>query len=83
MYFDLSEEGNSKLNKLIEQEVLNNIEIILKDKNYIDKLVSESLKGSIKAIINEILQSKNYRNILRDRIMQQLKLEQEWTLTNY
>ncbi|MBR3655267.1 MAG: hypothetical protein IKR34_02055 [Candidatus Gastranaerophilales bacterium] len=77
MYFDLSEEGNSKLNKLIEQEVLNNIEIILKDKNYIDKLVSESLKGSIKAIINEILQSKNYRNILRDRIMQQLKLEQE------
>ena len=77
MYFDLSEEGNNKLNKLIEQEVLNNIEIILKDKNYIDKLVAESLKGSIKAIINEILQSKNYRNILRDRIMQQLKLERE------
>ena len=77
MYFDLSEEGNNKLNKLIEQEVLSNIEIILKDKNYIDKLVAESLKGSIKAIINEILQSKNYRNILRDRIMQQLKLEEE------
>ncbi len=77
MYFDLSEEGNNKLNKLIEQEVLNNIEIILKDKNYIDKLVAESLKGSIKSIICEILQSKNYRNILRDRIMQQLKLEQE------
>ena len=76
MYLDISDEAKTKLRQLIDETVLNNVELILQDKNLIDKLVQESLKGSIKAIIVEILQNKNYRNILRDRIMKQLKLDE-------
>lgn len=75
MYFDMSEDGKNKLKKLVEETVFNNVEIILKDEEFINKLINESLKGTIKAIICEILQTKNYRNVLRDRLMKQLGLE--------
>ena len=73
MYLDISEETKNKLKALIDETVLNNVELILKDENLITKLIQESLKGSIKAIIAEILQNKEYRNILRDKIMEKLK----------
>jgi len=82
MFLNLSEETEEKINKLVEKQVLKNIGIITKDKEYINKLVTESMKGAIKSIISELLQSKNYRNILRNRIMEQLNLqnesEEEW-----
>lgn len=77
MFLNLSEETEEKINKLIEKQILKNIGIITKDKEYINKLVTESMKGAIKSIISELLQSKNYRNILRDRIMEQLNLQKE------
>lgn len=77
MYLNISEQAKIKLKSLIEETVLNNVELILKDEELINKLISESLKGSIKSIITEILQSKDYRNILRDRILKQLNLESE------
>ena len=77
MYLDISEEAKIKLRQLIDQTVLNNVVLILQDENLIGKLIQESLKGSIKAIIAEILQTKDYRNILRDRIMEKLKLNKE------
>ena len=76
MYLDISDEAKTKLRQLIDETVLNNVELILQDENLIGKLVQESLKGSIKAMICEILQTKDYRNILRDRIMKQLKLDE-------
>lgn len=75
-YLDISDEAKTKLRQLIDETVLNNVELILQDKNLIDKLVQESLKGSIKAIITEILQTKDYRNTLRDRIMKKLNLSE-------
>jgi hypothetical protein len=77
MFLNLSEETEEKINKLVEKQVLKNIGIITKDKEYINKLVTESMKGAIKSIISELLQSKNYRNILRNRIMEQLNLQNE------
>ena len=77
MFLNLSEETEEKINKLIEKQILKNIGIITKDKEYINKLVTESMKGAIKSIISELLQSKNYRNILRNRIMEQLNLQNE------
>lgn len=77
MYFEMSEEGKNKLKKLVEKTVFDNVEIILKDDDFVTKLINESLKGTIKAIICEILQTKNYRNVLRDRILKQLNLESE------
>lgn len=76
MYFEMSKEGEQKLTKLIEETVLNNVEIILKDNDFLNKLINESLKGTIKAQICEILQTKNYRNLLRDRLMKQLGIEE-------
>lgn len=76
MYLDISDEAKTKLRQLIDETVLNNVELILKDENLINKLVQERLKGAISSIIAEILQCKDYRHVLRDRIMKQLDIEE-------
>lgn len=76
MYFNLSEENNKKINEIIEEQVMGKIEAMLKDEKAIDELVRDCLKGAIKGTINSILQSIEYRNILRNRIMEQLNLKE-------
>lgn len=76
MYFNLSEENSKKINEMIEEQVMGKIEAMLKDEKAIDELVRDCLKGAIKGTINSILQSVEYRNILRTRIMEQLNLKE-------
>ena len=77
MYFNLSEENSNKINEMIEEQVMGKIEALLKNEKAIDELVRECFKGAIKGVINSILQSVEYRSILRDRIMAQLNLKEE------
>lgn len=51
-------------------------EEILKDENKLRALIRESVRGQLRSTITEILQGKDYRNFLRDKIMEQLKLTQ-------
>ena len=51
-------------------------EEILKDETKLRALIRESVRGQLRSTITEILQGKDYRNFLRDKIMEQLKLTQ-------
>lgn len=73
MYLDvtLSIESQQKVKELIKSKV---DEFIAEDNDHLEKLALDVLKGAIKVEVNNVLQSTNYRNILRDRILKQLKL---------
>lgn len=73
MYLDivLSIEAQQRIKELVQDKV---DEIIAEDTEYVKELALEVLKGAIKNEINNAIQSTNYRNILRDRILKQLKL---------
>ena len=72
--FKLSEETQ----KEIQQEILKSAEnILLKDKQELRKIINECVKGVIRGNITEILQSKEYKNYLRDEIMQQIGIKTE------
>lgn len=73
MYLDvtLSIESQQKVKELIKSKV---DEFIAEDNDHLEKLALDVLKGAIKCEVNNVLQSTNYRNVLRDRILKQLKL---------
>lgn len=76
MYIDL------ELNKIYDKEQFNNIinEMVTKHLNnnpeLIEKVAIECIKGAIKSQINGILQSADYRNYLRDKILKQLNIKE-------
>lgn len=74
MYFDLqlADETKDKINELINEEIENSFK---ENTELVKKIVTESIKGSIKCRVNEILQSDKFRTHLRDEIMKQLNIE--------
>ena len=56
--------------KAILPEIIN--EHLFEDTNSLRKMINECVKGQIKAHINDILQGKDFRNFLRDKIMQEI-----------
>lgn len=73
MYFDLelADETKDKINELINEEIENSFR---ENSDLVKKIVTESIKGSIKSRVNEILQSDKFRTHLRDEIMKQLNI---------
>lgn len=74
MYFniDISEKTKNRICEIVQEQI---DELVLKDDEFIKKLVKESISGAVKCRINEIVQSINFRNELRDRILKQLNLD--------
>lgn len=75
MFFDvkIDESTTTKINELCNERIR---EVLEKDKEMIDKIIYESIKGSIKSRVNEILQSDKFRSHLRDEIMKQLNIKE-------
>lgn len=48
------------------------VEALIQDKNYLNKVIRDCVKGQIKSHITEILQDKNYKNFLQDKISDEL-----------
>lgn len=74
MYLDikLSDEVVEQIGNIVKLEVENQI----KNNNELVKhLVKEMLKGQIKTHINNILASNEYREYLRDKLVEYLKNE--------
>ena len=56
--------------KAILPEIIN--ENIFKDQNKLKSMINECVKGQIKATINDLMQGKDFRDYLRDKIMQEI-----------
>ena len=47
-------------------------EALLKDGNYIRKLIRDAVKGCLSAQISELLQAKDYRDFLKEKIKKEI-----------
>lgn len=75
MYFNIDFKLSENLQEQIRQETINNAtEILLKDQTELNKIIRECVKGALRANITEILQCKDYRNFLRDKIAKEIGL---------
>lgn len=76
MYIDLI------LDKTCDKEAITDIVSNLVKKHFeekpelIEKVATECIKGAIKAQINTVLQSKEYRDFLRNKILEQLNIKE-------
>ena len=52
-------------------------EALFQDKNYLNKVIKDAVKGQIRSVITEILQGKDYRNFLRDKIAKEIGIAEE------
>ena len=70
---DLEPEISGEIEKLIEGNIKDAlVEALIQDKNYLNKVIRDCVKGQIKSHITEILQDKNYKDFLRDKISDEL-----------
>ena len=76
---DLEPEVSEELEKTIELNIKEAvIEALQRDKNYLNRVIRDCVKGQIHQHIYEILQDKEYRRYLRDRTMKALGLQVEY-----
>ncbi len=82
MYINLKLEIEPETTREIEDyiriklpELIN--ESIFEDRNALDKMIKECVKGQFKQQINEIMQGKDYRDFLRNKIMQSIGMEEK------
>ena len=47
-------------------------EALFQDKNYLNRVIKEAVKGQLRSCITEILQEKDYRDFLRDKIAKEI-----------
>lgn len=72
---DLEPEITEELENLISENLKDAVvEALLKDKNYLNKVIRDCVKGQISQHINEILQGKEYKTFLRDKTVKLLRL---------
>lgn len=56
-------------------EIINNV--LLEDTTQLNRMITECVKGYIKGTITELMQGKDFRNFLRDKIMEQVGMKDE------
>lgn len=59
--------------KALLPEIIN--ENIFADKNKLKTMINECVKGQIKATINDLMQGKDFRDFLRDKIMEEIGMK--------
>ena len=76
MYINIDFRLNEELQEQIKQETIKQAtEMLLQNPNELRSMIKECVKGQLKAIITEILQGKDYRNFLRDKIAKEIGVE--------
>ena len=66
--------------KIMLPDALN--EALFQDKNYLNKVIKDAVKGQIRSTITEILQGKSYRDFLRDKIAKEIGMIDDTEGTN-
>lgn len=54
-------------------EIIN--ENLFKDQNKLKSMVNECVRGQIKATINDLMQGKDFRDYLRNKIMEEIGMD--------
>lgn len=60
--------------KAVLPEIIN--EKLFEDKNKLNAMIRECVKGQIMATINNLMQEKEFRIFLRDKIMEQIGMKE-------
>lgn len=75
MYININFDLPENIQEQIKQETIATaIEMFLKDKTEMRKSIQECVKGALKANINEILQTKDFKNFLKHKIAEEIGL---------
>lgn len=56
--------------KIMLPEIIN--ENIFKDENKLKSLINDCVRSQIKAVINDLMNEKDFRNYLRDKVKKQI-----------
>lgn len=73
---DLEPYSTTELEKYIEAKLPEQLnEALFQDKTYLDKCIKDCVKGQIKSCICELLQGKNFRDFLRDKIAKEIGID--------
>ena len=72
--FKLSEEIEKQIEQTVKEECLN---LFIKNPNELRSMVKTHVKGCIGSIINELLQTKDYKQFLKKQIEEQIGLNNE------
>lgn len=54
-------------------EIIN--EAIFADKNVLNNIIRECVKSQMRAIINDLMQGKDFRDFLRDKVMEEIGMK--------
>ena len=60
--------------KSVLPEIIN--EKLFEDKNKLNAMIRECVKGQLMATINNLMQEKEFRNFLRDKVMEQIGMKE-------
>lgn len=75
MYITIDFKLPENIQEQIKQETIATAtEMLFKDKTEIKKVVQECVRGALKANITELLQGKEFKNFLRDKIAEEIGL---------
>ena len=73
---NLSVEQTKEIEKYIKAilpEIIN--ENLFQDQNKLKSMINECVRGQIKATINDLMQGRDFRDYLRDKIMQEIGMK--------
>lgn len=75
---DIDSATTEELEKFVKAKLPEELnEALFQDKNFLSKTIQAAVRGQIRSTITEILQGKDYRNFLRDKISKEIGIGSE------
>ena len=75
---DIDSATTEELEKFVKAKLPEELnEALFRDKNFLSKTIQAAVRGQIRSNITEILQGKDYRNFLRDKISKEIGMGSE------
>lgn len=75
--FNFTPELTEEIKEYVKQQMPSIInEEIFQDENKLRSMIRDAVKGQIKSLICELLQGRDFRDYLRDKIWEQIKTEE-------
>ena len=75
--FSFTPELTEEIEEYIKQQLPSIInEEVFQDENRLRSMIRDSVRGQLKSLISELLQGRDFREYLRDKIWEQIKTEE-------
>lgn len=75
--FSFTPELTEEIKEYVKQQMPSIInEEIFQDENKLRSMIRDSVRGQLKSLISELLQGRDFREYLRDKIWEQIKTEE-------